>query len=93
MAEGFILYKLQYFEKVEKNRLQRIPTDWIFPDASCHHNRLYIFGLELLFQQSALFYQVRYDRRLFSSDPAGECGREELQMDNFTHSSSISKAW
>lgn len=37
-----MLYKLRFFEKVVKNRLQWILTDSVFPHASCHHNWLYI---------------------------------------------------
>jgi hypothetical protein len=30
---------------------------------------------------------------LLAADPAGECGQEKLEMDNFTHSGSISEVW
>jgi hypothetical protein len=50
-------------------------------------------GLELLFQYPVLFYQVRDDRRLFSPDPAGKRGQEELKMDGLNHSGSITAVW
>ena len=45
---------------------------------------------ELLFQDAVFFDQVSDHGRLLATDPAGERGQQELELDVFKHSGSVS---